>query len=848
MPSPGDNYFINYHELVLARISRGQTQLYPHQVEALLAIYQKAARGEMNGSYREAALILAGVGTGKTLMEALIPYVLAPWMQGKQCLMLSDNCTLRSRFLKDFPTDAKHRPIYDQWLLYSLQVLPPGVPPPQIVELDASDFNSFAYTMQQADILVGNRQFVVNLVGRGDIDPDSIGAIVIDEAHFSAANSYRTITNYFSNSLLCYFTGSKFRSDSQALPNIHYTEVEDVDELGRSILRYSPVAEFEFTLQQAWKLSPPPIKRIMYKEATSSSFLIEEEGNEVEYDPDEFLLKAQTDKQWFRQILLADSFSLPVLKMAVQILLDKRSSTGQPHAMLVRALNIPHTHRVAKLLLDNFPLLAEKVLVIHSEHEQFDLAGRASALLERFYTGEFWVIVHCGLVGVGFDHKWISVSCCLCILKSMSPAEQEWGRALRRVPGPTPTVFPELNHPNWAVVVTHSALGLRDLFEKFLLGVASDVVKDSPSRVRSRPRLTAEYEAGETVLKLSDTATVKPGDVLQVQVPVVVAQQQVSPKFSLLSELQCTGSLTAESAVDEQPTNGAAATQRETPLANGHRLSQEPVEPLLLPWQREADAISKSLTQIRSVRTYQIQVEAVLDHQRVQITPAWCDFPVGMEVNKTREPIALPAANFLAHVGLDWQVLVEGELVSYLEYRRQTVLQKRGMAMDKEGEIVVGGVRLRETMPPAVFELFLNGLEAELSTVEVEVPHSNAIARPDKVKMDMQARYGATVRGLIQDVFKVRHLISDGPSGRSLVEHPVALLASAIVRVQEKGHEPDFANNSALIHAATFGAVKEQTGRGWSEHTIEEQYQEALSLARQFLLRLREQLQWRPRR
>ena len=842
------SYFLNYHELVLTRIAHGQTQLYPHQVEALLAIYQKAARGQMDASLREAALILAGVGTGKTLVQALVPYILAPWIRGHQALMLSDNTTLRNRFIKDFPCDRQHRPLYEQWLLYSLKVLLPGVPPPQLVELDATDFNSFAYTMPQADILVGNRQFVVNLVGRGDIEPDKIGVVIIDEAHFSAANSYRTITNYFSNSLLCYFTGSKFRSDSQALPHVQYSEVEDVDELGRPILRYSPVADYEFSVQDAWKLNPPPIKRIMYKEATSSSFLIEEEGSEVEYDPDEFLLRAQTDKQWFRQILLADSFSLPVLEMAVQILLRKRSSTGQPHAMLVRALNVPHVHRVAKLLEDNFPVLSGKVLVIHSEHEQYDLAGRASALLESFYAGQSWVIVHCGLVGVGFDHKWVSVSCCLCILKSMSPAEQEWGRSLRRVPGPPASVFPELNHPNWAVIVTHSALQLRDLFEKFLHGVTSDVVKDSSTPVRPRPRLTAEYEAGETVLKLSDTAMVKPGDVLQVQVPVVVSDLQGSPKFSLLSELQSTGSLTAESADNEPPTNGATATQKETPIANGQGDDQEPNEPLPLPWQKEADAIGDRLTQLKSMRTYQIQVEAVLDNQRVQIAPAWCDFPAGVEVNKTREPLALLEANFLAHVGLDWLVLVDNELVSYSQYKRQVVLQKRGMALDKDGEIVVGGVRLRETMPPAVFELLLNGLEAELETAEVEVPHSQAIARPDKAKTDMQSRYGTQVKALIQELFRPRHLISDGATGRSLVEKPVALLAQAIARVQEKGHEPDFANNSALIHAATFGAVKEKTGRGWSEHSSEAEYQQAIAIARQFLGRLREQLQWRPRR
>ncbi len=402
-----DNYFLNYHDLVLARITSGQTKLYPHQVEALLAIYQKACKGELDGSYRQAALILAGVGTGKTLVEAITPYILAPWMCGRQALFLSDNCTLRARFLKDFPTDSKHRPIYQEWLLYSLEVLLPGIPPPQIVELDATDFNSYAFAMQSADMLVGNRQFVLNLVGRGDIEPLQVGALIIDEAHFSAANSYRTISSYFSESLLCYFTGSKFRSDSQPLPNVRYEEVEELDELGRSVLHYSPVADYEFTLQDAWRLSPAPIKKLIYKEATSSAFLIEENGIELEYDLEQFILKAQTQRNWFRQILFADSFSLPVLEMAVQVLLSKRSKTGQPHAMLVRALNIPHVHRVTKLLTDNFPMLEGKVLAIHSEHEQYDLAGRASALLEEFYSEVYWVIVHCGMLGVGFDHKWI---------------------------------------------------------------------------------------------------------------------------------------------------------------------------------------------------------------------------------------------------------------------------------------------------------------------------------------------------------------------------------------------------------------------------------------------------------
>ena len=266
---------------------------------------------------------------------------------------------------------------------------------------------------------------------------------------------------------------------------------------------------------------------------------------------------------------------------------------------------------------------------------------------------------------------------------------------------------------------------------------------------------------------------------------------------------------------------------------------------LELPWQKEVDAIAQKLAVLRSYKTYQIQVEAVLDDKQVQITPSWTDIPKGVEITKRRPNLELPDTNFLHHVGLDWQVLVGQKLVSYSEYKKQVILQQRGMDLDDEGEILVGGVRLKDTLPTAAYDLFIAGLESELAKVEVEVPHSDRIVRPDQAKLEMQARYGSKVRSLINELFAVRGLIKDGAHGQSLVERPVALLASAIARVKEKGHEPKFANNSALIHSAVFGFIKEQTGRGWSEHISEPQYTDAVMKARRFVLQLREQLQWR---
>ena len=837
------NYFLNYHKLVLTQILSGKTGLYNHQKDALIAIYQKARSGRLSPPHREAAFILAGVGTGKTLIQAIAPFLLAPWMQGSTALFLSDNCTLRSRFLRDFPTNKQGCPLYDQWLLYKLNILLPGIPPPKIVELDAANFNSYAFTLHEADMLVGNRQFVVNMVQRGDIEPNTIGALIVDEAHFSAAPSYQAIAHYFSNALLTYFTGSKFRSDSQPLPYVNYQEVLEWDALGNTIVRYAPETDYQFTVQDAWKLDPPPIKRLTIYEAHSEAFLVEEDGVEVAYDPETFFAKAEADKPWFRQLILANSFSLPVLKKAVQILRDKRQHTKQPHCLIVRALNIPHVHRVKKLLEENFPLLDGRVGMVHSERDNYDLTGRPSEILQKFYDGEIWALVHCGMIGVGFDHKWASVSCCLGIFKTLSPAEQEWGRIIRKVPGEPPGRLVSLEHPNWGVVVTHSCLSIYGLFEKFILGVESDTIKELPSTPKLPTTVTAEYEAGETVLTLSNASILKPGDTLQLSVPVE-PRAVVSPRFNLLEELgQSSEKLAVREAsgsydIDED-LEATTTTLQPPSLTETNKTPQ-------LPWQAEADAISTHLSLVKGLRTVNVEVEEVLDSSTVQISPLWLDLPAGVEVKRSPAVRPLPDVNFHSHVNLDWLVLVDNQLVSIQDYKKRNLLASKGLSLDENGEITASGVPLRQTMPEAVYEIFLKGLETELEKIEVELPHATtAVARLDKEKMAVQEEYGTSIKRLIhQQILQQRRLVPDGVDGDSLVRHPVQLLQEAISRVEAKGRNAYFKSNQQFLHAAVFGHIKETTGRQFAEHNLS-QFDEALQLARIYLAELSEQLRWR---
>lgn len=875
--TPEQHYFARYSQLVQHRVIEGHTKLFAHQRTALLKLWEKAARGELNPIRRTpnsgAGYILAGVGCGKTVIISCLPYILGEYMSGKQSIVVVDNCTLRSRIIQDFPTDSRYYPIYDQWPLYSLGVLPEGVPPPQIAELRAEEFRSYAFSLDSADILVVNRQFLLNLVNRGDLNPANVGLILIDEAHHASASSYRSVINYFSSSLLCFFTGSRFRSDHLPIPHIRYKSIEDETESGHVVTRYTPVADFEFSVQQAWKLNPTPIKRLVYQEATSKAFVVEEEGlREVKYSPEAFFAKAESDREWFRKILLADSFCRPVLAKAVEVLALKRQS-GKPHAMIVRSLNIPHAHRLSQLL-ETFPLLRGRVGLVHSEREGFDLAGRPSETYKRFFSGEYIVLVHCGMVSEGFSHPYASVSVCLGVMRSLTVAEQEFGRIIRRVPGADPGHFPDIAHENWGVVVSHEALGIGDIFQQFIDGMPTapltgywegdDGEWSAPKNV-PKPELVRGYSAGETTITLSDASTLSAGDLIVLSTPRIEepnVRTDISPKFDLAAELRSTGHLTSPDTGSEN--TNSSQMQARVPgglTTNGTNGSQMALnfsptvqpEPLKSIQDRACDLIAERMKELRETQVISVRVEAVLDDKTVQISPAWIDLPVGTDLVKkpVRRDRQESKANFVSHVGLDWLVLYEGELIKYSDYRKKAVLKTKGLDINRAGQIITdGGMRLSEIMPAGTYELFLKGLESEIVAAAVAVPNPNVSCRPDEVKKSWQSEYGQKVRSLVFELLREPGLIRDSGTGCSLVENPVLSLISVWHSVPQDDMEQDknelgdyrFRNNSELLHKAVFAYIKQSTLKKWAEHSGQQEYELAYRYGVDYIRTLRAEI------
>nr|WP_261198871.1 DEAD/DEAH box helicase family protein [Laspinema sp. D3a] len=521
----GSSYFSQHSSIVIKSLVEDKTKLYPHQKEGLLKILDMGVKGELLPERRRgdggAAFLLVGVGCGKTVILQATPYLLGSHVRGRQVIFLSDNCTLRQRVMDDFPTKKagkQYFPDQGKWPLYKYGLLNPGTPPPQIAELKP-EINTYKFSIDKADILVVNRQFLINLVKNVAIDPQKVGLIVVDEAHHSAAATYRAIFNYFNQASLVFLTGTRHRGDGEPLPFVKYEIVEEEEENGRIVTKRAPRPNFEFTIQDAWKLDPPIIKKIAFSPARSEGFKVEEDGEEREYTAQDFFIKAETDRQWFRQCILANSFCEPVLDRAVEVLELKRQEK-RPHRMIIRALNIPHAERLHKLC-QNYDLLKGRVGLIHSQMDEYDSEGRPSDVLEKFYKDEYIALIHVSMVGEGFNEPYASVSVPLCVMRSIQKAEQEFGRIIRKVEGGIPENDADFKAENLAVVVTHEALGIAELFEKFKAGEEATAIEDDLEEEQAevgRSRfLTDDYHAGHNLLHINSTDRLEKGDQLTVK-------------------------------------------------------------------------------------------------------------------------------------------------------------------------------------------------------------------------------------------------------------------------------------------------------------------------------------------
>ncbi|NMB41008.1 MAG: DEAD/DEAH box helicase family protein [Firmicutes bacterium] len=406
----------NYFRDTLVNIINNNKLREP-QIEAYMKIreYFKAnPHGE--------ALVVLPTGTGKSGLVSIAPFEVS----SKRVLVITPGLVTKQSIVKTL------HPLEDNfWLNYDVILDPEDMPVVEEYESDMLDSS-----LEKCHFVVANVHKLYennknSLLNR--VDPDFFDMIIVDEAHHSAAQSWKNALDYFRGAKVLHVTGTPYRGDHQEIPGdrIHDTPLAEVMALGYvKWLRKSTLnnPNIYFTL------SDDPKK----------------------YSIEEILdLK---DKEWVeKSVALSEECSADVIEESIkQLDALKKLSPQIPHKILAVACSISHAKEVAKW----YSSQNKRVILVHSGMSDDELEQS----FFRIDNHEADVVVSVNMLMEGYDHKYLTVLAIFRPYRSLNAFAQIVGRVLRAIPDEEVTDFAIDNN---AVVIYHEEIGLDLMWQYF---------------------------------------------------------------------------------------------------------------------------------------------------------------------------------------------------------------------------------------------------------------------------------------------------------------------------------------------------------------------------------------------
>lgn len=407
---------MSYFKETVAYIN-GNKKLREPQREAYIAAYEYFTENE-----KGEALIVLPTGTGKSGLISVLPYGIS----NGRVLIVTPGLITKQSVVKTL------NPLEDNfWINYDIIFDPEDMP--VVVEYDA---NVLDESLEKSNFVVANihklyrdsENSLLNRVPRNFFD-----MIIIDEAHHSAANSWKDVLQYFADAKKVHLTGTPYRGDDEPIPgeNIHTTSLATAMRL-RLVkwLRKSTVNSEE-----------------MY-------FYIPNDNHR--YTKNEVLEFKEVE--WVqRSVALSKDCSELVIDESINKLIElKKLSPNVPHKILAVACSIAHAEDVAKWYRDKGML----VVIVHSELEKEELEEN----LYKIDNHECNVVISVNMLMEGYDHKYLSVLAIFRPYKSKNAFAQIVGRVLRTIPEEEITDYAIDNN---AYVIYHQETGLDVMWQSF---------------------------------------------------------------------------------------------------------------------------------------------------------------------------------------------------------------------------------------------------------------------------------------------------------------------------------------------------------------------------------------------
>lgn len=407
------------------------------------------------------AIIQIPVGCGKSGLAALLPLGLA---KGR-VLILAPNLQIKESLFEAL--DITNRP---KCFWRKTGVLAPGdmATGPLACTLETGNIS----VAEKTHLVITNIQQVASVdKWLSEFPDDFFDMIIVDEAHHSAASTWKMVIARFPEAKIVYMTATPFRSDRQ-----------EID--GELIYRYP----FRSATLKGY------IKRLKASYVAPKEIILSfSDQKKRVYTLDE-VIKLKEEEWFSRGVALADPCNEHIVDNSLQKLEELRQ-TGTQHQLIAVACSINHGKEICSL----YRKRGYAVDIIHSKQE----SGEKARVLAELKNGTLDCIVQVQMLGEGFDHPKLSVAAIFRPFRSLAPYIQFVGRIMRVVVQGNPA------HPdNMGHIVTHLGMNLDQRLKEFKQFENDDEAFWSSVIGGDDPELPKEVSDGSARRRASESGVV----------------------------------------------------------------------------------------------------------------------------------------------------------------------------------------------------------------------------------------------------------------------------------------------------------------------------------------------------
>ncbi|MEJ6950173.1 DEAD/DEAH box helicase [Natronospora cellulosivora (SeqCode)] len=413
---------------------------------------------------RKPPIAVLPTGSGKTGLIGILPYNIA---EGR-VLIVAPNLIIYDGITEKLDSSSEDNFWIKRGVILSYDDLP------KILKYQSYHKK---HLLDQCEIIVTNIQktyeehknSLINTVPN-----DYFDMIIFDEAHHCPADTYKELTEYFSNAKVVKVTGTPFRADGKKI-------------FGKIV--------YDYPLGMA--MAKNYVKKLGNKNYIPEELTLSMEGEDRTYTIEEIydLVKNEQDIV-SRGVAYSEKCSRSVVEESMRLLKEKREISTVPHKIIAIACSIRHAEQI-KDLYNEYDISAT---IVHSNLSDEEILRNK----KMFENDIHQVIINVGMLGEGYDHKYISIVSIFRPFRTLSPYVQFVGRALRII---HESDKPEID--NTAHIVYHKALIIDELWEYY---------KEEKQKAETILEI-------EEILKKELEKETKPGNKQKVEIPEVVGQK-----------------------------------------------------------------------------------------------------------------------------------------------------------------------------------------------------------------------------------------------------------------------------------------------------------------------------------